>query len=430
MHGITSENAPSPSVVISHFIAGGLFFFTATLLMAFFPNAFTEHYFNFKLLSITHLFVLGWITMVIFGALYQLIPVIMETKLFSELLAKISFYCLVFGASSLSISFWNSWLATGLHISATILSLAILCFMLNVLITAIKAEKKSIESRFIITSVIWLLFTAIAGILLAINLTKPFLSTPHLELLKLHAHAGIIGWFLQLIMGVGSRLLPMFMVAHQLHRKSQNIAYFALNIGLILGVLALFFQIKWAIFMAIIIVMIGILSFLYFLYNAYHHRIKKQLDIGMKQSAIAFIMLCLPLLFALTFFVEYPTIKQFAIPISIAYITALIIGVVSTLVMGQTYKTLPFIVWLKVYRSRIGKGKNPFPKDLYDEKIAIFQTWGFTLSFGIFLIGIISQYILVLQIGSIGMALVVLMYNINLFKIIFHKPITNEKIDE
>lgn len=44
--------------------------------------------------------------------------------------------------------------------------------------------------------------------------------------LKLHAHAGIVGWFIQLITGVGSRLLPMFMASYGL--DSRNLIFNAL----------------------------------------------------------------------------------------------------------------------------------------------------------------------------------------------------------
>ena len=97
MNPIGSQNAPSPKVVIPHFVFGGLVWLVVTLLITFNSEAFTQHFFNPVLLSITHLLALGWITMVIFGALYQLIPVIVEVKLYSEKLAVFSFVLLGLG---------------------------------------------------------------------------------------------------------------------------------------------------------------------------------------------------------------------------------------------------------------------------------------------------------------------------------------------
>ena len=80
MTQIASENAPSPMVVVPHYIFGGLTLLIVSLLIVFHPEAFTQHFFNPKLLAISHLLALGWISMIIFGALYQLLPVILEVK--------------------------------------------------------------------------------------------------------------------------------------------------------------------------------------------------------------------------------------------------------------------------------------------------------------------------------------------------------------
>jgi len=90
--------------------------------------------------------------------------------------------------------------------------------------------------------------------------------------------------------------------------------------------------------------------------------------------------------------------------------------------MGQTYKTLPFIVWLKVYRGKIGKLKLPLPKDLYNEKIAVAQLWLFALGIVVFLIGIINSNTFLIQLSGVILFLSVMLYNINMLKIIFHQP--------
>src|SRR5690554_6818388 len=117
MNQIASQNAPSPKVVVPHFVFGALTWLVVTLLIVFRPEAFTQHFFNAELLAITHLLVLGWITMVIFGALYQLLPVIMEVKLYSETLAKISFFWLGIGTILLSFTFWQFSFGTLMYIA-------------------------------------------------------------------------------------------------------------------------------------------------------------------------------------------------------------------------------------------------------------------------------------------------------------------------
>ena len=82
--GLSTKNAPSPSVVLPHYAAGAIFFLIASILLLFASEDLTRSYIGSKVLGITHILILGWITVIIFGALYQLIPVVMEVKLFSE----------------------------------------------------------------------------------------------------------------------------------------------------------------------------------------------------------------------------------------------------------------------------------------------------------------------------------------------------------
>ena len=422
MNQIASQNAPSPKVVVPHFVFGSLTWLAVSLLIMFNPEAFTQHFFNPLLLSITHLLALGWITMIIFGALYQLIPVIMEVKLYSERFALISFVLLALGSVILAYSFWQFSFHTMLFVGATFVVTAVVFFVTNVLITAYSSKKKNIERIFIITAVIWLLFTVLAGLTLAINFVFPFLDTPNLELLKLHAHAGIVGWFIQLIIGVSSKLLPMFMVSHNLTTKKLTYAYFLINIGLLFGIVSLFIQWKYGVILSVISVVLGIFSYLSFLFEAYKKRVKKRLDIGMKQSALSFAVLVIPLFLILSFVFNFGFFNNLTLPLSVAYGSTIFIGFISSLIMGQTYKTLPFIIWLKVYRGRIGKVTLPLPKDLYVEKVAIAQLWLFAIGFLFLLIGITTTKNSILSAGGAVLFLSVTLYNFNILKIIFHKP--------
>ncbi len=422
MNQIASQNAPSPKVVIPHYAFGGLTWLAVTLLIVFNPEAFTQHFFNPELLAITHLLVLGWITMIIFGALYQLLPVIMEVKLYSEPFAIASFIMLGMGTIILAFAFWIFSFGAILFVGVTFVVLAVVLFVANVLFTAHSSTKKVIERTFIVTSAIWLLFTVLAGLTLAINQVYPFLKASQIELLKLHAHAGIVGWFMQLIIGVSSKLLPMFMVSHNVNTKKLKVAYYAINLGLIAGLASLFFQIKSGVILSAIIVVPGIFSYLSFIYEAYTKRVKKQLDIGMKQTAFSFLILLVPFFLIFSLLFNFNFLQNLTLPLSVAYGSAIVIGFITSLVMGQTYKTLPFIVWLKVYRGRIGKVVLPLPKDLYSEKIASAQLWLFAIGFVLLLIGISTSIITILLLGAIVLLLSATLYNFNLFKIIFHKP--------
>ncbi|MEO8761981.1 MAG: hypothetical protein ABI448_13880, partial [Bacteroidia bacterium] len=308
--------------------------------------------------------------------------------------------------------------------SATFVIIAVSLFAVNIFFTANKSKKESIEKDFILTSVVWLLFTVTAGLVLAVNLVNPFLSPPITELLKLHAHAGIVGWFLQLIIGVSSHLLPMFMISHNLNTKKLNFAYYFINTGLIVGIVFLFIQWQPGVVLGVLSVVAGIICFILFQLEAYKKRVRKKLDIGMKQSALSFIFLMIALMLVLVLTVGFQKIMFITLPMAIAYGSSLLLGFISSLIMGQTYKTLPFIIWLKVYRNLVGKGKTPLPKDLYSERVAKAQLWLFASGLFILFLGIITKQTYVVSAGGIVLFCSVLLYNLNILKIVFHKPTT------
>ncbi|MBK9593721.1 MAG: hypothetical protein IPO32_20270 [Crocinitomicaceae bacterium] len=176
MQGTASNNAPDYRVITPHFMIGAVVILLAVILLFFNPDSLTSHFFNAHLLALTHLVSLGWITMIIFGALYQLIPVILETRLFSETMAIISLLLLITGTILMTSSFWYFNFGFPLLAGGSIILFSVILFVANLLGTSLQSEKNTIEKKFIVTSSIWLLLTCMAGLTLAFNFTFPFLS--------------------------------------------------------------------------------------------------------------------------------------------------------------------------------------------------------------------------------------------------------------
>ncbi|MDX9924980.1 MAG: hypothetical protein RBS48_09455, partial [Ignavibacteriaceae bacterium] len=84
VNSLSTAYAPPYKIVMKYFFTAIFSFFLLNLLLAFNYDSFMGHHFQPKILALTHIATLGWITMLIFGALFQLIPVILQVKLFSE----------------------------------------------------------------------------------------------------------------------------------------------------------------------------------------------------------------------------------------------------------------------------------------------------------------------------------------------------------
>ncbi|MCM2302759.1 MAG: hypothetical protein NDI80_09065 [Flavobacteriaceae bacterium] len=421
MNLTSTQKAPNPSLVTPHFIIGGVSIVLFAFILVLNPDTLLLHYFNPTLLAATHLLVLGFITTICFGALYQLIPVILDVKLHSEKLGWISLCFLFIGIIFLITAFWNLNFNIPFYLASTFIIIAITIFKINLILTAQKNKQNSLEKKFILTAVGWLFFTVLAGFLFGINLSNNYIKISHLELLKLHAHIGIFGWFIQLIIGVGSKLFPMFLLSYEADKKPLKIAYLAINSGLIIGIFSLFYAFKIGVITAIILIIFGIINFLRFIYQTFIQRTKKKLDVGMKKSIIAITFLLIPLILIVLNILNPNNLIKQTTSLELIYGFTLLVGVISMLIMGLTYKTLPFIIWLKVYKSLIGKQKTPLPRDLYSEKIQTYQLLSFIIGFWTIISGILFSIVSIIQIGTTLFFIATIFYFINIIKIVTHK---------
>ncbi len=365
---LVSAYAPPFKVIVKYFIAAAASFVILNFLLVINYTAVNGFHFQPKILALTHIATLGWITMVIFGAMFQLVPVVLEVKLYSEKLAEIQFWIFLIGIIGLVTGFWN--FDTGIHLtaSAIILNIAILIFAFNIIVTMTKVKKWNITGYYLAAAIFYLITTGIAGLLLSINLGFPFIKISHLQYLNLHAHIAFIGWVSLVIMGVSFKLIPMFTLAHDYSIKSGTIAFWLLNIGL-LGIstvmhyqnLTIYFYISAGLIAA------GIFFFLIQMYIILKKRLRKKADVSIKFSKFAYMLLGITTLFGL--FITFTNISN-EMNVTLIYGYLIIFGYISMLIVGQMYKVMPFLVWYNKYSSKVGIEKVPMLKDMFREKIA------------------------------------------------------------
>ena len=413
-------NTPSPYTVLPHYAFAAVAFLVLNVLLLFAADAFGGHYFHPKLLTLTHVAALGWGTVVIFGALYQLLPVVLEVRIWSERLAQLTFVLLGLGTVLLAVAFWNFWVGAALITAAGLLLLSFCLFLLNIYLSTRTAPKWPVEGDFILTSSIWLLLTGVVGFLMAINFTHPFLPESHLHYLKLHAHLGMGGWFLLLIIGVSSRLIPMFMLAHPQQKGRLTVAYYCVNAGLLLFALdhlVLHTPYQWVYGL---LVAIGVGCYLWFLQEANSLRLRRDQDPGMKLSLVALLLMLLPV--ALVFVVNQEGLVSEALAqhLYLVYGISVFMGFITALILGQTYKTLPFIVWMHRYQDHVGRFKTPLPKDLYSQRLAHWQNALYLPGLLLLLAGVLLAERVVVTAGSSLLLAAAVLYVVNVGKILFH----------
>jgi hypothetical protein len=366
---------------------------------------------------------LGWGTMIILGASHQLVPVLIEAKLFSNFLAYVSFVLAAIGIPFLVCAFFHfqfDWVA---QTGAILINLAILSYLINLAISISKSKKENVHAVFVFTASAWLLVTTVIGLLLVFNFTKSILPEDSLHYLSLHAHIGIVGWFLLLVMGVGSRLIPMFLISKYDNPKRLWLIYFLVNAALIVFITMFFLAVPSILFLLpLTAVLIALVLFANFCRNAYKQRLRKQVDEQVKISLLSVVMMLLPLILLLVL-IALLVFSSANTRLVLAYGFSIFFGWLTAIILGMTFKTLPFIVWNKVYHNKAGMGKTPNPKDLF--KTGIFNKMGvlYLAGFGLFIIGIIVANVIVLQVASALLLLAAVLYNFNVFTMLMHKPV-------
>ena len=414
------QKTTSHKVVLPFYIFAALSFLLACVLLLIHTSAVHQHYFHPQTLAITHLMALGWGTMIILGASHQLLPVLIEGKLSSELLAQLSFIFAAVGISFLVTGFYIFNTGWVLQTGAILVNTAVVFYLVNVISSIVESKKHDVYAWFIATAAIWLFATTFFGLLLVFNFTRFWLPGNSVEYLSLHAHMGLAGWFLLLITGVASRLIPMFLISKYTNNKTLWWIYGLINAALIGFILFRTFNVNPGFYYTpFLLVLIALILFGNYCYKAYKVRIRKQVDEQMKVSLLSVALLLLPLLslIAVIYFISTETKPN----IVLLYGFCIFFGWITAIIFGMTFKTLPFIVWNKVYHTR-AVGKTPVPKELFSEKLFQRMSIFYLLGFVLFLFGIIFLNDVLLKAGAVSLLSSAIFYVCNVAKTILHQP--------
>ena len=412
----------SPKVVLPFYIYAALSFLVATILMFFSSSAFLQHYFHPKTLAITHIMALGWGTMMILGASHQLVPVLIEGKLHSNVLAWFSFVLAALGIPLLVYGFFNFDFGWPAQWGAILINASIIFYLINIAISMSRSKKENVHAVFVFTATLWLLITTIVGLFLIYNFTHNILSKDSLAYLPLHAHLGIVGWFLLLVIGVGSRLIPLFLISKYHNEKLLWWIFALINTGLITFIISfLYTDIKELFFVPVVAILMSILMFGYFCYKAYQDRLRKKVDDQLKISLLSVLMMLLPLIFLLIIIsVLVFSVENFRLTLTYGF--CIFFGWITAIIFGMTFKTLPFILWNKTYHRRAGFGKTPNPRELFNNRIFKLMTIAYLSGFILFISGILLANELLLKIAALLLIISAISYNGNVFKMVMHKP--------
>lgn len=408
--------------VVPFYAYAAFSFLVAAVLLVLSSKAFGSHYFQPPVLAVTHTMALGWGTMMILGASHQLFPVMIEGKLYSNLLAYLSFALTGIGIPLLVYAFYTFNMNFPAQCGAFLINGGVLCFLINITASLVASKKRNVHALFVFTATLWLLTTTIMGLLLVFNFTLAIFKSDSLHYLSLHAHLGIAGWFLLLVIGVGTRLIPMFLISKYTNAPLLWIIFTLINAAL-LSFIGVYLYTRGGYLFAfpMAAVFAAVFLFCWYCYQSYKKRIRKQTDNQVGISLLSALMMGIPLVL-LAVMIILLVVSRVDTRLVMAYGFSIFFGWITAIIFGMTFKTLPFIIWNKVYHHRAGLGKTPNPKDLFDTRIFNIMGVSYLTGFILFIGGILLPYNPLLTASAFVLLLAAILYNWNVSRVIFHMP--------
>ena len=393
-------NAPTVALPLAFMLTGLLALCAGTGWLVLQPGLLATYHYNQYVIAVTHLFVLGWICSIVMGAMYQLVPVALETKLYSERLARWHFAFHLVGFIGM-VWMFRIWNMKQVGHFGSVLALGVGFFVYNIARTLRRVPKWNITATAVAAALFWISFTVTAGLSIAIAKcsydSTEGLATSHgvrtlldglrsmawfmsrfdaISAMHAHAHLGGVGFFTMLIVGVSYKLIPMFTLSEIQSKRRAAGSVALLNVGLAGSFATILLRSPWK--LAFALVGVGAMAtYGWELAAILRARKRRTLDWGIKYFLTAVVLL-FPLS-ALAVVLSWPglPLNVFTGQLENVYGFLGLLGVVSLAIIGMLYKIIPFLVWFGRYSRQIGRAQVPSLADLYSTRLQGVGYWTF-----------------------------------------------------
>jgi cbb3-type cytochrome oxidase subunit 1 len=409
------------------------------------PSILATYHYNQSVISVTHLLVLGWICSVVMGAMYQLVPVALETKLFSEKLAWWQLACHVIGFFGM-VWMFRVWNMKQVGHFGCVLGLGVGLFVYNLVRTLWRVPKWNLTATAVSAALFWLSLTIVAGLCIAAGkctysfdiegATVPTGTVGGLvqglrsvalfmrrfdaiNAMHAHAHLGAVGCFTMLIVGVSYKLVPMFTLSEVRNRRRAALSIALLNLALAGSFVTILIRSPWKFGFALLAA-IGLSLYGWELLAIYQTRKRRPLDWGIGYFLTG-VSLLLPVSI-LAIVLSWPALplNPFTGQLENLYGFLGLLGFISFAIIGMLYKIVPFLVWFGRYSSHLGISKVPALAEMYSSRLQSTGYWTFLAGLTVTSPAILSSSESLVRIGCGLLALSIASFGINIALILSH----------
>jgi hypothetical protein len=448
--------APSVSLPLRFILTGIVALVVGVGWLVARPSIVASYHYNQDVVATTHLVVLGWLCSVMMGAMYQLVPVALETKLYSERLAKWQFAFHVVGFAGM-VWMFNAWNMKQVGHFGSVLAVGVGLFVYNLTRTLLRVPKWNVIATAITAALVWFALTVLAGLSIATAKcaygsteglataegVKEVVGGLHwvaglvshfdaISAMHAHAHLGVVGFFVMLIVGVSYRLIPMFTLSEVQSKRRAAVSVALLNIGLAGSVVSILLRSPWKFVFALVAVA-GLMVYGWELRAILRARKRRSLDWGLK-TFLAAIALLIPLsLLALVLAWPRLPLNPFTGQLENVYGFVGLLGVVTLAVLGMLHKILPFLVWFGVYSPHVGRAQLPTTAQMGSERWQAGGFWSYLLGLATTTTAILFESESWVRVGGALLLASLALFALNAAKVLAHffrpqlKPIPSRK---
>jgi len=364
MRAVSSDFAPPLKLIAPFFKYGVIFYLLSMLGLLFFEPTFS--YAQMDVAGWVHLFLLGFVMMIIFGAMAQLIPVVLEVGHAVVDVYYIILPLLGIGASVMVFGFWV--MPSLLPYGGLMVLIAMVIFALESIVTLRKSELRTLTVKTVAWSNGYLLLGILTGFAIALGLAGE-LSIDVGMMLKAHVYAVLGGYVVLTIIGFSLILIPMFSLAHGFEEDHINRAFKLVISGVAVVFLGALFGIEKMMWLGYLVTLTGVVFYMMQIYIIAKLTVRKEWDIWAKSMVFAFGTLGFAIVLGM---VAFLTGKESFIHAAVWF---LLLGFISSMITGHLYKIVPFLVWFERFAPLVGKEKVPMLHEMYPKESASMMFW-------------------------------------------------------
>lgn len=362
--GVRVDRAPRPDLPMRYLLAGVTGFLVFAGAVPWLAPDLLRGNDDPHVFALTHLAVLGWITMVMMGALYQLFPVALSGEIRDPALGRWNFWVYGIGVAGFVPSFFLNW-TLGVAIFGALTVAGIVHFVANLLRSYPSIRIWHPMASYLLAALGWLVLTIVFGFAYALNWQFRWFAVSD-AMLAAHVHLGLAGWLSLTLMGVSYKLVAMFALAYGHSERVARWNLGAWNLGLAGLTLSLLFQphtmlvLLFAIWLAASAVV-----FVADMVLLLRKRRRRRLSLEQWHSFVAFGSLLVAAGMGVLLASGHPLTRTWVV----AYGYVAIVGWFGFSIIGKLYKIIPFLAWLHRFAPAAGARPVALIQDLVDARL-------------------------------------------------------------